>query len=55
MPAIVGRDGVTIIVKKGSGAEEVFRYLDDITQKAGLNASYRWDENEIIAEEREGF
>lgn len=55
MPAIVGRDGVTRIVKKGSGAEDVFRYLDDITQKAGLNASYRWDDNEIIAEEREGF
>lgn len=53
IPAIVGRDGVTRTVERKNGGEEVFGYLDSITKRAGLNAGYRWEENEIVAEEIE--
>ena len=52
IPAIVGRDGITRTVERDKGGEEVFKYLDSITKKAGLNAGYRWKDNEITAEER---
>ena len=48
LPAIVGKDGVTRIVKRDNGGEEVLEYMKSITKKAGLNGKYQWENDEII-------
>lgn len=48
LPAIVGKDGVTRIVKRDSGGEAVFEYMKSITEIAGLNGKYKWENDEII-------
>lgn len=31
-------------------AQEIFRYMKDITQKAGLSTQYRWDGDEVVVD-----
>ncbi len=52
IPAIVGKDGVTRVVGRTDGGEEVFDYLVKITDGAGLNVCYCWDDNEIVIKEK---
>jgi len=48
IPAVIGQDGITRVVAKDSGGQAVFDYLSMITEKAGLNVRYRWDDDEIV-------
>jgi len=48
IPAIVGQDGITRLVSKENGGQQVFDYLAMITKQAGLNACYGWDGDEIV-------
>ncbi len=48
IPAIVGKDGRTRVVSRETGGARVLEYLEEITRKAGLNAEYEWEQDEII-------
>lgn len=48
IPMIVNKAGVPVVVTRDSGGEEVLDYMIKITSGANLNATYEWDENEIV-------
>ncbi len=48
VPMIVDKKGVPRVVKRVDGGEEVFNYLKMITEKAGLEAEFFWDKEEIL-------
>lgn len=54
IPALVGKDGVTRTVGRKNGGESVFNYLVKITDGAGLNACFSWEDDEIIIKEKQG-
>ncbi len=51
LPAIVGKDGITRIVSRKEGGQEVLAYMETITRQAGLNGVYQWAGDEIIVGE----
>ena len=52
VPMIVGKDGVTRTVTRQNGGERVFDYMQKITDKAGLNAKFTWDGDEVVISEK---
>lgn len=48
VPCIVNKEGQPQVRNKFNGGQEVFNYMEDITAKAGLNARYKWDGEEIV-------
>ncbi len=50
VPAIVGKDGVTRVVTKSDGGQDVMEYLKKITEGAGLNAVYQWSADGRVIE-----
>lgn len=50
VPCIVNKKGQPVIVKQDKDGQKVFDYMESITEKAKLNARYRWNENEIVIE-----
>ncbi len=48
IPMIVDREGVTNTVTREKGGQTVFDYMQDITIKAGLNATFTWDGDEVV-------
>ncbi|EPR10545.1 CapA family protein [Ruminiclostridium papyrosolvens] len=48
IPMIVNKAGVPVVVTRESGGEEVLEYMVKITSGANLNATYEWDEDEIV-------
>ncbi|MBQ8305332.1 MAG: CapA family protein [Blautia sp.] len=53
VPMIVDKEGVTNVVSRTSGGEEVFSYMKKITDQAGLNADYVWDGDEVVIKEKQ--
>lgn len=52
IPMIVERDGVTRTVTRENGGQEVFDYVQKITEGAELNAAFAWDGDEIVISEK---
>ncbi len=52
VPAIVGKDGATRVVTRENGGEEVFNYVQKISDKAHLNISLSWEGDDIIISEK---
>jgi hypothetical protein len=50
LPILVNPQGQPEILKHDGRGQEVFDYMEKITRGAGLNARYRWDGDEVIAE-----
>ncbi|ARK29917.1 CapA family protein [Halalkalibacter krulwichiae] len=50
VPCIVNKKGQPVVVKQEDEGQKVFDYMATITQKANLNARYRWEGNEIVVE-----
>ena len=54
VPMIVDKEGVTRVVTRENGGQQVFDYMKKITDGAGLNAAFEWvgDEVRIQAKEK---
>ena len=48
IPLLVTPNGVTNVVGPRNGGQEVFDYVKRISEKAGLNASFAWDGDEVV-------
>ena len=48
LPCLVNKQGQPEILKNDERGQQVFNYMDKITQAAGLNAQYEWDGNEVV-------
>ncbi|WP_019636464.1 CapA family protein [Paenibacillus fonticola] len=49
IPCYVNKTGQPELVGQTQKGQEMFEYLRKITEAAGLNTSYEWDGNEIVA------
>jgi len=45
---LVNKKGQPEILKNDQMGQQVFNYVDKITQAAGLNTRFEWDENEVV-------
>ena len=52
IPMIVTPDGVTNVVTRENGGQEVFDYVKKITEGAELNAKFAWDGDEVVISEQ---
>ena len=48
IPCLVNKKGQPEILKNDQMGQQVFNYMDKITQAAGLNTRFEWDENEVV-------
>jgi poly-gamma-glutamate synthesis protein (capsule biosynthesis protein) len=48
LPVLINKKGQPEILKNDTRGQEVFDYMDKITQGAGLNARYDWDGDEVV-------
>ncbi|MFP3974691.1 MAG: CapA family protein [Chloroflexota bacterium] len=48
IPCWIDKDGRPQILKNDNLGQQVFSYMNDITQKASLNAKYAWDDDEVV-------
>ena len=49
IPCLVNKQGQPEVLGKDARGQQVFDYMDKITQEAGLNARYEWKGDEILA------
>lgn len=47
-PCIVNKEGKPVVVDRDSGGQRVLDYMQEITDKAGLNAEFTWSGEEIL-------
>jgi hypothetical protein len=47
IPLRMNKQGMPEVMKRDEKGQEVFEYIDSITQKAGLNARFKWDGEEV--------
>ncbi len=55
IPMIVNQEGLPIVVSRQNGGETVMAYMQKITQKAGLNAEFSWDGDEVVIQGTDGM
>ena len=48
LPCLVNKKGQPEILNNDQIGQQVFNYVDNITQAAGLNTKFEWDENEVV-------
>jgi poly-gamma-glutamate capsule biosynthesis protein CapA/YwtB (metallophosphatase superfamily) len=48
LPCLVNKKGQPEILKNDQMGQQVFNYVDKISQAAGLNTQFEWDENEVV-------
>jgi poly-gamma-glutamate synthesis protein (capsule biosynthesis protein) len=48
LPCLINEEGQPEILKNDDRGRQVFAYMDKITQKAGLNARYEWEGDEVV-------
>ncbi len=47
-PCLINKQGQPEVLKRDERGQQVFDYVDRISRKAGLNASYEWDGDEVV-------
>ena len=48
LPCLVNKKSQPELLKNDERGQEVFKYMDKITQGAGLNARYKWEGDEVV-------
>ena len=48
LPCLINKKGQPEILKHDERGQQVFAYMEKITRAAGLNALYKWDDDEVI-------
>ena len=48
LPCLVNKQGKPQVLKHDKKGQQAFDYMEKITRGAGLNAKYRWEDNEIL-------
>lgn len=48
VPMIVPKSGITQVVQRRSGGQQIFDYMRMITKEARLNAEYEWEGDDIL-------
>jgi poly-gamma-glutamate synthesis protein (capsule biosynthesis protein) len=50
LPCLMNKQGRPLVLRREDGGQEVLDYVEGITREAGLNARYRWEDNEVVVE-----
>jgi len=51
LPCLIDREKRPAVLKHDEAGQKVFDYVEEITRKAGLNARFKWDGDEVLVYE----